>query len=149
MVETNGVVTNLFIKRAHREPMEPVPEVHCVEGKGIVGDLAFGRPSRQVLIVDHETLDALSLQPGLVRENLTVRGIPLSSLNPAAILNIGEVELEITGDCAPCSRMDDIRPGLQQEIQSRRGVLARVVRSGVIRIGAPVGRPSSDQGQAQ
>ena len=34
--------------------------------------------------------------------------------------------------CDPCSRMDEIRPGLQQELDGRRGMLARVVQSGEV-----------------
>jgi MOSC domain-containing protein YiiM len=37
--------------------------------------------------------------------------------------------------CDPCSRMDEIRPGLQAELDGRRGMLARVVRSGEVSAG--------------
>lgn len=149
MPDNNGVVNNLFLKKAHREPMQPVSELRCIEGKGIVGDVSFGRETRQILIIDNETLDALSLDPGLVRENLTVRNFPLSSLQPAALVGVGDVQLEITGECTPCSRMDDIRPGLQQVIENRRGVLARVLRSGVIHVGAPIRRLSPRHGRVE
>jgi MOSC domain-containing protein YiiM len=37
--------------------------------------------------------------------------------------------------CDPCSRMDEIRPGLQTELDGRRGMLARVVRGGEVAAG--------------
>ena len=46
-----------------------------------------------------------------------------------------EVVLQITGDCAPCARMDEIRPGLREELEGQRGVLAFVVQGGAIKVG--------------
>jgi MOSC domain-containing protein YiiM len=47
----------------------------------------------------------------------------------------GEAEFEITMVCDPCERMEEIRPGLQQELEGRRGMLARVVKTGDIAVG--------------
>jgi MOSC domain-containing protein YiiM len=59
-------------------------------------------------------LEALSLEPGDVRKNITFRDLPTETLHPDAILDIGDGQLEIMGDCAPCARMKDIRPILQE-----------------------------------
>ena len=53
-------------------------------------------------------------------------------------VRIGGAEFEITMVCDPCSRMEEIRPGLQAEIDGRRGMLARVVRSGEVASGDSV-----------
>jgi MOSC domain-containing protein YiiM len=37
--------------------------------------------------------------------------------------------------------MDDLRPGLQEAIRGERGVLARVVSGGTIRVGDTVAKP--------
>ncbi len=37
--------------------------------------------------------------------------------------------------CDPCHKMDAIRPGLQQELVDRRGMLARVVTTGEVAAG--------------
>ncbi|MNC96587.1 MOSC domain protein [compost metagenome] len=50
-------------------------------------------------------------------------------------LQIGEAILEVTGPCDPCSRMDEIRMGLQQELLGQRGTLCRVVEGGRIQRG--------------
>ena len=40
--------------------------------------------------------------------------------------------------CDPCSRMDDLRPGLRAELDGKRGMLARVVEGGEIALGDAV-----------
>lgn len=105
---------------------------------GLMNDVSFGRSQRQVLLIEAETLQAFGIQPGDVRENVTVEGLPLSDLAPSTRLAAGEAMLEVVGLCAPCSQVDALRPGLQVEMQNRRGILARVLRGGSMRIGDPV-----------
>lgn len=114
--------------------MVPVQECTVVSGKGLVGDVSFGRSDRQLLLIDLETLRNFDLQPGDVRENLTISGTSLSGVRR---LRIGEALLEITGDCAPCAFLDQLRPGLREQIRGQRGALARVLNGGQIRIGDP------------
>jgi regulator of extracellular matrix RemA (YlzA/DUF370 family) len=141
----SGVVSHLFLKTGRQAPMKPMQEIDCLEGKGILGDASFGRRSRQVLIVEEEILESLSLEPGVVRENITVRNLPKAWLQTEMRLEVGDAVLEITDDCTPCARMDEIRPGLQEQLQNRRGVLARVVRTGKIRLGARIKPAPSDR----
>jgi MOSC domain-containing protein YiiM len=37
--------------------------------------------------------------------------------------------------CDPCERMEEIRHGLQQELEGRRGMLARVIKTGDVTVG--------------
>jgi MOSC domain-containing protein YiiM len=115
--------------------MLPVQSCQAVKGKGLLQDVSFGRTKRQVLLIEAETLQAFGIQPGDVRENVTVEGLALSPLAPSTRLSVGEAVLEVVGLCAPCGRVDEVRPGLQEELRDRRGVLARVVRSGALRVG--------------
>lgn len=134
-----GTVVTVQLCSGHRLPMASRSEVRAVAGLGLEGDFHARGGRRQVLLIDQEILEALGLEPGQVKENLTVRGLNLQSLPAGTRLRIGsEAVLELTGPCTPCSRMDEIRPGLQAELQGRRGVLARVVTGGVIRVGDPV-----------
>jgi len=121
----------------YRKAMEPLHEAEFIENYGIKGDRhAFRESSRQVLLIEQETLDALGLMPGQVKENITTHGIELMRLFFKQRLKIGdEVILEITKACSPCSRMEEIRQGLMQEIAGRRGMLARVISGGTIRVG--------------
>jgi MOSC domain-containing protein YiiM len=116
--------------------MREFEEVFAVENKGF-RDCIHGRSgsTRQVLVMDQETLEEFGIAPGLVRENITTRGIALGALRLGQRLRAGEVLLEVTKPCTPCHQMDEIRQGLQEAIRGRRGLLCRVVESGRIRRG--------------
>ncbi len=116
--------------------MREVEEAVAAENHGLDG-CAHGRPGgrRQVLLMDAETLNQFDLPPGVVKENITTQGLVLRELHPGQRLRVGEALLEITLPCEPCSRMDVIRQGLQQELRGRRGMLCRVVEAGRIRRG--------------
>jgi MOSC domain-containing protein YiiM len=117
--------------------MQPVTAAQAVADFGLEGDRhAKAGSRRQVLLVEKETLDGLGLSPGIVRENITTQGANLMSLVPGQRLRLGrDVVLEVTGTCDPCHRLDEVRVGLSQEIAERRGVNARVVAGGSIRLG--------------
>ncbi len=132
-------VLHLFQCLAHGEPMREFDEVVAVEDKGFK-DCIHGRrgSSRQVLLMDVETLEDFGIAPGLVRENITTRGLVLGNLSLGQRLRVGEALLEVTKPCEPCHLMDEIRQGLQDEIRGRRGLLCRVVEGGRIRRGDDV-----------
>ena len=134
---TAGRVVSIQLCKGHREPMAVVPEAVAISDFGLEGDRhAMKGNARQVLLVDVETLQSYGLAPGIVRENITVEGVQLSSIDAGQVFFIGEeVTLEVTGDCLPCSRMDEIRPGLREEISGRRGVLATVLSGGTLKVG--------------
>jgi MOSC domain-containing protein YiiM len=117
-------------------PMEELSEVHAVRDQGFEG-CAHGRPGskRQVLLVDRETLEAMELQPGIIRENITTDGLNVNSLEIGQVLHIGEARLEVSTVCTPCEQMEAIRPGLRKELWGRRGMLCRVLDGGIIRRG--------------
>ncbi len=131
-----GIVVSLQVCAAHRAPMESKPTLRAIEGLGLAGDRhANAASTRQVLLMDEETLAAFGLHAGAVKENITTRGIAFKTLTPGMRLRIGGVWLEITKACTPCSRMDEIRPGLRTALEGQRGVLARVIQGGEMQIG--------------
>lgn len=129
-------VLHLFQSMAHGEPVQEFGEVHAVENKGLK-DCIHGRngSSRQVLLIDIETLDELGVPPGRAKENITTRGIALVGLQLGQYIRVGEALLEVTKPCTPCHQLDEIREGLQETFRGRRGMLCRVVESGRIRRG--------------
>jgi MOSC domain-containing protein YiiM len=127
-----GVIDQLFLKPGHRKPMMRVATLTLVAGKGIKNDSAFGRKRRQVLLIDREVLESFEISPGELRENITTSGLALSQLEPGMKIQIASATLEVVGECTPCSRVDEVRPGLQGEIIGQRGVLARVLQGGQI-----------------
>jgi len=112
-----ATVVGLHICPGHREPMRQVVSVRAVENIGLEGDRhAKAESERQVLFIESETLEKLGLKQGDVKENVTTRGIVLMDLPVGARLRVGEAVFEVTQACQPCSRMEELRQGLQQEL---------------------------------
>ena len=129
-------VHGLFRAPKKRLPMEELQEAQVVNDFGLQG-CAHARPGRkrQVLLVDKETLEAMDLQPGILRENITTTGLNVNSLAIGQQLRVGKTLLEVSEICTPCDQMEKIRPGLRKELWGRRGMLCQVVEGGVIRRG--------------
>ena len=139
-----GLIVSLRLCLGSREPMKEVAQANFLTGQGMQGDRHMRsdglRSKRQVLVMDVETLNHFDLEPGQVRENITLKGLDLSTISAGDRVSLGaDVVLEITGDCEPCSRMDEIRPGLKDEIDGKRGLLAFVEKGGVVSVGSEVG----------
>jgi MOSC domain-containing protein YiiM len=126
-------VSNVFIAVERRKAMKPVDFALAVTDRGLEG-CVHGRAGsrRQVLLVDIETLGEFGLLPGMIRENITTAGLNMAELRPGQRLCVGEAVLEVTLPCEPCSRMDEIRMGLQKELENRRGMSCRVIEGGKI-----------------
>ena len=135
-----GSITALHIARVKGTPSDPVQQATALSGRGLEGDRSCNAANtRQVLVMDQETLDKFSLRPGQVKENITTNGLELASVKEGQVLFIGdEVTLEFVGPCIACGKMNDIRPGLLEEIQGSRGMLAMVINGGDIKVGDSV-----------
>ena len=139
----SAAIVSLQLCVGHREPMKTVETANVISGFGIEGDrhaTSEGlRTARQVLLMDDAKLKPLGLSRGDVRENITTSGIDLHSLPSGQRVALGdEVVLEVTGHCAPCARMDEIRPGLKDVLEGQRGMLATVLQGGIVRVGDAV-----------
>ena len=135
-----GSVVSMRLNVGSRKPMKEVDRARVITGQGIEGDRHLkedgSRSRRQILLMDRETLGDFSLDDGIIRENITVLGMDFASLEAGDRVSIGEdVVLEITGECEPCARMDEIRSGLQHELDGRRGMLAYAENGGLISVG--------------
>lgn len=120
--------------------MHLVRSANVLEGLGLEGDKhANAASKRQVLLADKEALDAVGVLPGTIKENLTVEGVGVMQLPAGSRVRLGRsAVLEITAVCEPCFRMDEIREGLKQELEGRRGMVATVVQGGTINVGDPI-----------
>src|SRR6266436_9212248 len=115
-------VLHLFRAPKKRLPMEPLSSAVVVADRGFSGCAhARAASKRQILLVDRETLDAMNLQPGIIRENITTDGLNVNSLRIGQLLRVGEAHLEVSAVCTPCDQMEAIRPGLRKELWGRRG----------------------------
>ena len=134
-----GTITNLHIARVKGTPSAPGQKATAISGLGLEGDRsAYEGNTRQVLFVDKEILDGFGLEPGQVKENITVTGLNVAQVQPGQVFTIGDVTLEAVGDCEPCGKMDAIRLGLKDQLQGKRGMLAKVINGGGIKVGDSV-----------
>jgi MOSC domain-containing protein YiiM len=139
-----GRVVSLQTKRKHVASLEPV-EAFRATGLGLDGDRHAGRAEgkRQVLLVEAGDLRDLGLDPGALREQVTVDLPGLMSLAEGTRLRVGEAVLELTGVCEPCTHIGEHLgaedpEALRRRLVGRRGMLARVVGEGAIRRHDPV-----------
>ncbi len=138
-MEPSGKIVSLQISTASRTPMKALDSARAIEDYGLEGDRhAHSGGKRQVLLMDQETLTEFGLAAGMVKENITTQGIDFRSLTPGTRLRVGDAVLEVTVSCEPCGRMDQIRPGLREALEGQRGMLARVVGGGTLRVGDPI-----------
>src|SRR6266404_1269842 len=96
-------VQNLFSAPRKHFPMEELSEVRALDDAGFEG-CAHARPAskRQVLLMDRETLEAMDLRPGVIRENITTDGLNANGLQIGQLLRVGEARRRI------CTRLPAI-----------------------------------------
>ncbi len=107
---------------------------------GLVGDgrdhAKHAKPHRAVTIQDIELLAELEAEgyavgPGIMGENLTVRGLHVQRLSPGDRLGFENGPLiELTEVRRPCFVLDKIHPELKKAVVARCGFLARVLKTG-------------------
>ena len=142
-----GELKWIGVRIQRRGAVECVLEVEAIAGMGLVGDHRASRTGgkRQVTLIQWEHLAViaalsgnLAVTPALLRRNLVVSGINLLALRGRRFL-IGDVLLEGTGPCDPCSRMEEaIGPGGFNAMRGHGGLNAMVIGGGILRVGARV-----------
>ena len=112
--------------------------LRALEGHGMEGCAHANPPRREVLFASLEHLQSVDVEPGDIRENLTVAGADVQQWPVGQRVRVGDAVFEITMVCDPCHRMDELRQGLRAELDDKRGMLARVVESGEVAVGDEV-----------
>ena len=136
------------VRPARREPVRSLLDAALIEGRGIEGDRYAANETpgdRQVTLIQAEHLEVMAkllgeerIDPALLRRNLVVSGINLVALRRARF-RIGLAVLEGVDDCHPCSRMEEaLGRGGYNAMRGHGGILARVVETGVVRVGDAV-----------
>lgn len=136
-----GRVEWIGIRPERRSPMTVVDAVEVTRKKGLVGDHYSGQSgNRHVTLIQAEHLPVVaalagrdSLDPGVLRRNIVVSGLNLLALKDQQI-QIGDVRLQIMGQCHPCSKMETaLGPGGYNAMRGHGGMTARVLADGTIR----------------
>jgi MOSC domain-containing protein YiiM len=141
-----GKVEWIGLRPKRDVPMQVVERVAALTGKGLQGDrYGSGSGKRGVTLIQAEHLPAIAalsgraeLSPATLRRNLVVSGIPLVALKGRRF-RIGNVVLEGTDACDPCSRMEDaLGPGGYNAMRGHGGLCARILQGGEIALGDAV-----------
>lgn len=134
--QTAGTIVDIRLNVATGQPMQVVKSVQVSAGEGLVGDRhAKKGSSRQVLLVDQSILEKHSLQPGQLRENITVQGVDVKALEEGDTLAIGDIEFTVGELCDPCANMDALQLGLKEAINGERGLFLSPIGDGTLSVG--------------
>jgi MOSC domain-containing protein YiiM len=143
----HGRVQWIGLRPSRATPMAVVDAAKAEIGCGLTGDRFNGTPEskRQVTLIQAEHLDVVAsllgrerLDPALLRRNIVVHGVNLLALQHAKF-SIGEVVLEGSGACHPCSHMEAaLGAGGFNAMRGHGGITARVLQAGLIRVGDEV-----------
>ena len=143
-----GRVEWLGLRPQRWAAVQRVPELHAVTGVGLIGDHGKdectppGSGKRQVTLIQAEHLGVIAALSGLetvtpeqLRRNVVVSGLPLLALKDRTF-RVGDALLEGSGECHPCSRMEEaLGAGGYNAVRGHGGITARVLSGGVIRLG--------------
>ncbi len=142
-----GQVDWIGIRPQKNTPVQALEEVLAVHEKGLSGDHYRGTSGkREVTLIQAEHLGVVSkllqqdhsISPALTRRNIVVSGINLLAFKDRRF-QIGEAVLEMTGDCHPCSKMEEnLGSGGYNAMRGHGGITAKIVKGGMIKIGDSV-----------
>ncbi len=138
-----------------RGPIETVSRVAVTRTEGLHGDFRGAvRPGksgrRQVSLIEADSWAAAMADLGLAgadllawharRANLLIEGLRLPREAGRVIAIGASLRIEVSRECDPCSRMEEIAPGLKAALLPdwRGGVLGKVLSDGEIAVGDEV-----------
>ena len=142
-----GELVWIGVRPARRAPIEPRTTATLVAGRGIEGDHYDTRRDgpRQATLIATEDIEAIAsflgqttIPPEFLRRNLVTRGLNLLALKGRRF-RVGSTLLEGTGECAPCSQMEELLgPGGYNAVRGHGGITARIIEGGPVTIGDAV-----------
>jgi MOSC domain-containing protein YiiM len=131
-----ATVVGLFVSPARKSGRsEPRERLLAIESQGFEGCAHANPPRREVLFASKEHLDSVGVEPGAIRENVTIEGADVQAWQVGQRVKIGDALFEVTMVCDPCQRMDELRTGLRALLEDKRGMLAHVVEGGEVALG--------------
>jgi MOSC domain-containing protein YiiM len=156
----SGRILRLSVKAKtpgeHGLPKSAVSELR-VTSAGAEGDYNHyrtrqlaGDPDQAILLLTDDNIAQLRTEgwpvhPGDLGENITLTQIADTELRPGNRVQLGEVILEVTRECDPCTELHSLPyvgsvrgPEFVRTMMHRRGWYARVLVPGPIQLDTPV-----------
>jgi MOSC domain-containing protein YiiM len=138
----------LGLRPDRRVPVQPVMTLQLDPQQGALGDRYAGRSgNRHLTLIQAEHLPAIgsylglpAVDPARLRRNVVVSGLNLLALKGQRF-RLGEAVLEMTGECHPCSRMEEeFGTGGYNAVRGHGGITARVLEGGDVSLGDALAR---------
>lgn len=132
---------------------QPVSGSVQITAQGLPGDFIgdhqhHGGPDQAIYIYGQVDYDWWAQElgratfPGLFGENLTIGGLASAEIGIGAVLQVGEVTLQVTAPRIPCGtlagRMEIPAFVKQFRFAGRPGLYCRVLKAGLVQVGDPV-----------
>ncbi|PKL25485.1 MAG: MOSC domain-containing protein [Spirochaetae bacterium HGW-Spirochaetae-3] len=116
---------------------DPVDRVELRVAHGMVGDAHARDWHRQISMLADEDVEMMrgkgvELDPGIFAENITTRGVDLSSLPVGTRFFIGDAELELTQIGKECHHGCAIYQAVGDCVMPRKGIFVKVIQGGSI-----------------
>lgn len=140
-----GKVKWIGIRAERRGKMEAIDAIQVDVEAGLSGDhYSKNGGKRQVTLIQAEHIEAVEkmldrvVAPGDLRRNIVISGVNLLAFTDRRFA-VGEVVLEMTGHCYPCSRLEEnIGPGGYNAMRGHGGITAQVIKGGMLKVGDEV-----------
>lgn len=149
-----GRLEHILLRPARRVAAVSVEQALAIAACGLDGDRSCKQPAngvtpskRQVTLIQAEHLSVIAalagvakVEPAGMRRNLVVSGINLLAAralfkDQPVLIHIGEVILEATGTCEPCSLMEELLGvGGYNAVRGHGGLTAKVLKGGTLRL---------------
>lgn len=162
-----GNLDAIYLRPARGVNCVAAQQVQAIAQKGLVGDRTSNSPSRnalaiyssdsklqgskrQITLIQAEHIAVISALMGKpiaaakLRRNLVISGINLLAAkslfkDQLMLLTIGEVILQVTGPCEPCSKMElELGRGGYNAMRGHGGITARIMKGGELKLGDAV-----------
>jgi MOSC domain-containing protein YiiM len=138
-----STIKAIAIKNSSRAAMQTIDSARISVDSGIEGDFRGAQKGRQITILSTEAWRRACAEVGVElpwttrRANLLVDGVEFDESYTGRKLVIGEVELLVTRETNPCSRMDEQQAGLTAALtpEWRGGICCDVVKPGTVKPG--------------
>ncbi|MGL1931686.1 MAG: MOSC domain-containing protein [Desulfotalea sp.] len=140
------IIEGLAYKVEKKKPVVELQEADVLCSSGLSGDLSGKPGKRQVTILSKDAWQAACTKVNadlswlVRRSNILISGVNFSENDKGRVVQIGSLELEITGETKPCKLMEEAAQGLRHALEEdwRGGVCCRVLQDGHIKVGDQV-----------